>query len=144
MNYTPHTEEDIRHMLDAIGLSEVEALFGHVPEALRLKAGLDLPEGIDGLFPGMFVKASLVTGEKEVLLIPQQSIVYRSEVTAVYVVNDDGSISFRHIRIGRSSNDSRIVLSGLNAGEKVALDPIQAGIVLMRQRRQQDSGMQHE
>jgi len=105
------------------------------------KVRLDLPEGIDGLFPGMFVKASLVTGEKEVLLIPQQSIVYRSEVTAVYVVNDDGSISFRHIRIGRSSNDSRIVLSGLNEGEKVALDPIQAGIVLMQQRRQQDTGM---
>lgn len=108
------------------------------------KVRLDLPEGIDGLFPGMFVKASLVTGEKEVLLIPQQSIVYRSEVTAVYVVNDDGSMSFRHIRIGRSSHDSQIVLSGLSAGEKVALDPIQAGIVLMQQRRQQATGMRHE
>ncbi|MBT8133155.1 MAG: efflux RND transporter periplasmic adaptor subunit, partial [Gammaproteobacteria bacterium] len=34
---------------------------------------LDLPEGIAGLFPGMFVKASLVTGEKQVLQVPQQS-----------------------------------------------------------------------
>lgn len=104
------------------------------------KVRLDLPEGIDGLFPGMFVKASLVTGEKQVLQVPQQSIVYRSEVTAVYVVNDDGVINFRHVRLGRKNQDSQIVLSGLTVGEKVALDPIAAGIVLMQQRRQQAAG----
>jgi len=106
------------------------------------KVRLDLPEGIAGLFPGMFVKASLVTGEKQELQIPQQSIVYRSEVTAVYVVADDGSISFRHVRLGRSNHSRQIVLSGLIAGEKLALDPIQAGIVLMRQRRLQETGLE--
>ena len=104
------------------------------------KVRLDLPEGIDGLFPGMFVKASLVTGEKQVLQVPQQSIVYRSELTAVYVVTENGSINFRHVRLGRIYNDSQIVLSGLTVGEKVALDPIEAGIVLMQQRRQQSAG----
>ena len=104
------------------------------------KVRLDLPQGIDGLFPGMFVKASLVTGEKQVLQVPQKSIVYRSELTAVYVVTEDGSINFRHVRLGRTNNDSQIVLSGLTVGEKVALDPIEAGIVLMQQRRQQSAG----
>ena len=108
------------------------------------KVRLDLPEGIDGLFPGMFVKASLVTGEKQVLQVPQQSIVYRSELTAVYVISDDGSISFRHVRLGRKNGDSLIVLSGLTEGEKVALDPIKAGIVLMQQRRQHNAGIAHE
>jgi RND family efflux transporter MFP subunit len=97
---------------------------------------LDLPEGIEGLFPGMFVKASLVTGEKQVLMVPKQSIVYRSEVTAVYVIADDGMINFRHIRAGSISDDSQVVLSGLAEGEKVALDPIRAGIRLMQQRQQ--------
>lgn len=101
---------------------------------------LDLPEGIKGLFPGMFVKASLVTGEKQVLMVPQQSIVYRSEVTAVYVVADDGSINFRHVRLGSASNSWQTVLSGLVEGEKVALDPIKAGIAVMQQRRQQAAG----
>lgn len=101
---------------------------------------LDLPEGIDGLFPGMFVKASLVTGEKKVLQVPQQSIVYRSELTAVYVVSEDGSINFRHVRLGRTNQDSQIILSGLEAGETVALDPIAAGAALMQQRRQQSQG----
>ena len=108
------------------------------------KVRLDLPEGIDGLFPGMFVKASLVTGEKQVLQVPQQSIVYRSELTAVYVISDDGSISFRHVRLGRKNGDFLIVLSGLTEGEKVALDPIKAGIVLMQQRRQHNAGIAHE
>ncbi len=108
------------------------------------KVRLDLPEGIDGLFPGMFIKASLVTGEKQVLQVPQQSIVYRSELTAVYVISDDGSISFRHVRLGRKNGDSLIVLSGLTEGEKVALDPIKAGAALMQQRRQHNARIAHE
>jgi len=99
------------------------------------KVRLDLPEGIEGLFPGMFVKASLVTGEKDVLMVPSQSIVHRSEVTAVYVVSDDNDIHFRHVRVGSESGDSRVVLSGLTEGERVALDPIQAGILLIHQRQ---------
>lgn len=104
------------------------------------KVRLDLPEGIKGLFPGMFVKVSLVTGEKQVLMVPQESIVYRSEVTAVYVVADDGTINFRHVRLGISSNKSQAILSGLTEGEKVALDPIKAGIAVMQQRRLQSAG----
>ncbi len=100
------------------------------------KVRLDLPSGIKGLFPGMFVKASLVTGEKQVLMAPRQSIVQRSEVTAAYVVADDGVISFRQVRMGSISNHSQVVLSGLTEGEKVALDPIRAGIELMQQRQQ--------
>lgn len=104
------------------------------------KVRLDLPEGIKGLFPGMFVKASLVTGEKQVLMVPQESIVYRSEVTAVYVVADDGLINFRHVRLGSSNNGSQVILSGLTEGEKVALDPIKAGIAVMQQRRSRAAG----
>ncbi len=103
------------------------------------KVRLDLPEGIEGLFPGMFVKASLVTGERVLLMVPQQSVVYRSEVTAVYVIEDNGTVNFRHIRLGSKNHTSQVVLSGLNEGESVALDPIQAGIVAMQQRREQSS-----
>ena len=69
-------------------------------------------------------------------MVPKQSIVFRSEVTAVYIVADDGRINFRHVRLGSVSNDSQAVLSGLAEGEKVALQPIKAGIRLMQQRQQ--------
>ncbi len=98
------------------------------------KVRLDLPPGIEGLFPGMFVKVSLVTGEKRVLMVAQQAIVQRSELTAAYVLTEDGVIHFRHVRMGRINGDLQVVLSGLTEGEKVALDPIKAGILLMQQR----------
>ncbi len=100
------------------------------------KVRLDLPAGVKGLFPGMFVKVALVTGEKQALMIPLSCVVHRSEVTAVYVLADDGQINFRHVRMGAVRGQQQEVLSGVMAGEKVALDPIKAGIALMRQRQQ--------
>jgi len=33
--YIPHTPEDIRHMLDAVGISDIQELFSDIPEGLR-------------------------------------------------------------------------------------------------------------
>lgn len=46
MPYTPHTDEDVRRALDAIGVDDVDALFADVPAAL-LDPELDLPAGLD-------------------------------------------------------------------------------------------------
>ncbi|MFQ5844526.1 MAG: aminomethyl-transferring glycine dehydrogenase subunit GcvPA, partial [Planctomycetota bacterium] len=43
MDYCPHTDTDIREMLDAVGVSSVDDLFEPVPEALRRREPLDLP-----------------------------------------------------------------------------------------------------
>ena len=96
---------------------------------------LRLPEGIRSLFPGMFVKTGFVIGEKEELTIPQEAIVRRSEVTGVYVVGDEGRVRLRQIRAGRVVDGDTVVLSGLMAGERVARDPIAAGIRLKEQAR---------
>jgi len=42
MSYIPHTEADEKRMLDAVGVSAVEALFADIPEALR-DPEIDLP-----------------------------------------------------------------------------------------------------
>lgn len=46
MPYIPHTEEDIRAMLAAIGAHSVEDLFDEIPAALQA-GGLDLPAGLN-------------------------------------------------------------------------------------------------
>ncbi len=43
MRYLPHTEEDCRAMLEAVGLTSMEQLFESVPAELRLGRGLELP-----------------------------------------------------------------------------------------------------
>ncbi|MFW6201843.1 MAG: glycine dehydrogenase, partial [Gemmatimonadota bacterium] len=43
MSYVPHSEADVRRMLDAIGVDAVEELFANVPDEYRLREPLDLP-----------------------------------------------------------------------------------------------------
>ena len=43
--YTPHTKDDVRNMLDVIGVKSVEELFSDIPPELRPKS-FDLPAGI--------------------------------------------------------------------------------------------------
>lgn len=46
MEFSPHTEEDIRVMLDAVGVASVDDLFAPIPAALRFKGALDVPAGL--------------------------------------------------------------------------------------------------
>jgi RND family efflux transporter MFP subunit len=91
---------------------------------------LVLPPLEQALYPGMSVKVSVTTGEAERLLVPVEAIVYRSEVAGVYTVDDRG-VHFRQVRPGRRyGEDQQEVLAGLSAGERVALDPVRAAILL--------------
>jgi len=86
-----------------------------------------LPQAIEGLFPGMFVKVAFRVGEERQLLVPASAVVYRSEVTGLYIQYEDGSVALRQVRIGRKANgDQREVLAGLDEGEQVVLNPEQA------------------
>ena len=44
MAYVPHTEEDRREMLEAMGLESIEDLFQSVPEEIRRRSALDVPD----------------------------------------------------------------------------------------------------
>jgi RND family efflux transporter MFP subunit len=91
------------------------------------RARLDLPPGALDLAPGMFVRVGLVIGEEDRLLIPASALVQRSEVTGVYVIDSQGIPSLRYVRPGHRVGDKLEILSGLAAGERIALDPTAAG-----------------
>lgn len=97
------------------------------------KVRVDLPPDIRALFPGMYVKTGFVVGEKQELAIPKGAVVYRSEVTGVYVVGEGDHVHFRQVRLGRALDGAIVVLAGLTEGEQVALDPIAAGVLLKSQ-----------
>ena len=53
----------------------------------------------------------------------------RSEVTAVYVIDDKGTPRLRQIRLGTAGDERAVeVLAGLKPGERVALEPVKAGM----------------
>ncbi|SEP61177.1 RND family efflux transporter, MFP subunit [Ectothiorhodospira magna] len=103
--------------------------------AFRVRA--ELPDRTPDLFPGMFVKVAFTVGEREALLVPASAVVRRSEVSAVYVVDDQGRISLRQVRTGRTEADGQVaILAGLSEGEQVALDPVAAGVALKTRQRE--------
>ncbi len=46
MPFIPHTENDVRTMLDSLGIERIEQLFGEIPAELRVKALDGVPEGL--------------------------------------------------------------------------------------------------
>lgn len=90
-----------------------------------------LPDNIAHLFPGMLVKVAFEVGRRTSLAIPAKALVYRSEVTGVYVVKEDGTVVLRQVRPGREADNGMIeILAGLSEGERIALDPVRAGVYL--------------
>lgn len=90
------------------------------------KVLVNLPSGDHSLFPGTLVKIAFVSGETESLLVPASAVAQRGEVNGVYVITDK-SIDLRLVRLGSLTADNRYpILAGLNAGDRIALDPIAA------------------
>ena len=87
---------------------------------------LALPANLHGLSPGMLVRVAFDTGERAQLLVPQRSVVHRSAVTAVYLVESNGETLLQQVRLGEPVGDQVEVLAGLTPGERVALDPLAA------------------
>lgn len=104
------------------------------PATHTFRVLVTLPEGAHEVFPGTLVKVAFVSGEEERLLIPADAVVRRGEVTGAYVVDEKGRVSLRYLRLGTPAADGRVpVLAGLVAGERVATDPIAAGIAYKSQ-----------
>jgi RND family efflux transporter MFP subunit len=92
-----------------------------------------LPKGQFALYPGMFVKVAFVIGDADRLLVPTSALLRRSEVTGVYVVSSSGQTRLRQVRAGNEFDGRTEVLAGLKEGERIALDPVRAGIYVKGQ-----------
>ena len=100
------------------------------PPSSTFRARLELPPDKVDLAPGMYVKVGFVVGEIDRLLVPVSSVIERSEITGVYVIDSHGLASLRYVRPGHHFGDQVEVLAGLVAGDRIALDPAAAGIRL--------------
>ena len=96
------------------------------PATHTLELRLDLPPGLPGAVPGSFARAwrPVAAGAGETrLFVPASAVLRRAELNAVYVVGANGKPVLRQVRLGRAETDRVEILSGVAAGERVALDP---------------------
>jgi hypothetical protein len=56
-------------------------------------------------------------------VIPGDTLVVRDNVTQVAVVTSDGTVHFQRIQLGRDLGDRLEVLSGLQEGQSLAINP---------------------
>jgi RND family efflux transporter MFP subunit len=99
------------------------------PESHTMRVRLGLPSRAGAApVPGMFARAWLPsTAEAGAqLLVPASAVIRRTELQAVYVVDPQGKPWLRQVRVGRSVGDQVEILAGLQAGERIALDPLAA------------------
>ena len=91
---------------------------------------VELPANQANVYPGMFVRTHFVVGKASKLLIPVSAVLRRSEVVAVYVMDEKDMPHLRQVRLGDTNEQNEIeVLAGLNIGERVARDAVKAGMV---------------
>ena len=116
-----------RVQLDAFGqkslagrVAEIEA--GADPASHTVKARIDLPKD-SGLQSGLFGRAFLSRGEKRALVLPKDTLVSRGQLYGIYFVGDGNLLHWRVITAGKTIGDQMEVLSGLNDGEVVVLNP---------------------
>ncbi len=98
------------------------------PASHTVQVRLALPAKLAGLTPGMFARAHLPVEAGPVgrLTLPLKAVITRTELQAVYVVDKQGRAQLRQVRLGRSIEERIEVLAGVQAGERVALDPVAA------------------
>ncbi|NLD53058.1 MAG: efflux RND transporter periplasmic adaptor subunit [Burkholderiaceae bacterium] len=93
--------------------------------SFALSVVVDNPEHV--LLPGMYVRAVLGAAERaDALLVSQQAVVRDPKGAAsVLVVDPDGKVEARPVRVSRTIGDSWLVEEGLARGERVIVEGLQ-------------------
>lgn len=110
--------------IDALGN---ETLSGRVveivpaadPASRSYTVKIDLPAN-QYLRSGLFGKARFISGERQIITVPQKALVQRGQLTGVYLVDAQGRAQMRLITTGKSYGERIEVLSGLSEGDRLA------------------------
>jgi HlyD family secretion protein len=73
------------------------------------------------LRPGGFASADLQSGNVLAPRVPESAVLSDDKGSYVYIVNPDGSIARRDVKIGDVSDAGVVILSGINGSEKIVL-----------------------
>ena len=88
----------------------------------RYKVRILLPEN-EKLTPGQFGQAQIVLREESVTVVPVSAITTRAGIEGVFITDTSNILHFRSVRLGKSWNNLREVLAGLEIDTLVVTNP---------------------
>ncbi len=98
------------------------------PSSATVELRVDLPAAESRQFlPGQRIKVQTSGVAEAMLVIPRAALLVRGELQAVYVAAPERFV-LRAVRLGRDLGERVEVLAGLREGEKIAIDPVRAGL----------------
>lgn len=116
----------------AVPASKVQVLPTVDAQSHTVQVRVELPTSLVGVAPGMFARLWLDAAKGTAapaaaavgpLLVPASVVVRRAEMTGAYVLDGQGRPLLRQVRLGRPAGDMVEVLSGVRAGDRIALQP---------------------
>jgi len=114
---------------DWVTPSMTTGLPGADPVSQTVEFRFELPAGaVAGAVPGQSVRVRFGGGSAERLTVPAAAVLRRGELTGVYVAREQVFV-LQAVRVGADHGDAGVeVLAGLKSGDRVAIDPVRAGL----------------
>ena len=119
-----HVGDRVNVRIDALGAGDVMGIVAEIlptsdAASRSYTVKIDLPAS-PLLRTGLYGLARFPLAQKESITVPQTAMVQRGQLTGVYIVGPDGTVRFRIVMTGKTSEGMVEVLSGINEGDEVA------------------------
>lgn len=89
---------------------------------------------VEGLFPnpgmllrpGLFARVQATIGvQKDALVVPINALITIQNINQLAVVGPDNKVVIRNVNVGLTTREQAVIISGVNAGEKIVVQGIQ-------------------
>lgn len=129
-------ESDLRYVrtggqvsvaIDALDNAELQGKIVQIipaadPASRAFLVKIELPTDTR-LRSGLFGRAQFSRGERQALLIPRSAVVERGQLQGVFVLDQNKIASLRYVTLGKASGSEIEVLTGLQGGEWLVIQP---------------------
>ena len=129
-------KDQVTVKIEALGSDDIRGQVAEIvpasdPLSRSYIVKIELPEAsrqsyLRLLRSGLYGKARFTTGHKQALAVPQKAVVNRGQLVGVFIIDADGIARLRLVTTGKKFGERVEVLSGINEGERIAVDNVEA------------------
>ena len=109
---------------DEIFQGKVSLIYPTINESTRtFGVEVEIPNGDQRIRPGMFARATVDYGSVNRVVVPDRAVIKRagSGDRYVYIYNNDGTVSYEKVELGRHLDDTYELISGVENNAQVVV-----------------------